>query len=401
MSPYDAVVMLTWSNWFTELRSNRYHYATRFASCYPVLFVQPDRDEPGYLIETSEIKNLMVLHVPMWSGRVQTQALNDALRYLGIQKPLYWVYNVNFVHYLVTQTEKTVVFHATEDYLSNDSPIKFKKRASLRALLFMCLEMTDILVSVSEGVAQSYLKHTDFSGDSLVVSNGCDYDFYQVQVVARAQNKQNIAFYQGNIFNKLDYDLLIALVQALPAWQFHFCGPVLFHEPKWQQLKAFENVCYLGILTPEQLRDAAHQATVGIIPFQQDDWLVKRSLPLKAFEYLACDLPVVSTPIDALKPYAAVFSFAETLDAFKAALERSSALRENQEALKQRRQVAKSEGYDQKFDVVHQTILKQNFKPNQTHVLSRQLKQNLKRDLVVVFKNKLKTRVKNKLKLLL
>ena len=44
---FDAIVMLTWSDWFTEPVSNRYHYATRFAKHLPVIFVQPDKEEGG------------------------------------------------------------------------------------------------------------------------------------------------------------------------------------------------------------------------------------------------------------------------------------------------------------------------------------------------------------------
>src|SRR5437016_5499446 len=52
---FDGVVMLTWSDWRTEPRSNRYHYATRFARSLPVLFVQPDGVGRSCSFEETEV----------------------------------------------------------------------------------------------------------------------------------------------------------------------------------------------------------------------------------------------------------------------------------------------------------------------------------------------------------
>ena len=53
---FDAVVMLTVSDWHEEPRSNRYHYATRFARIAPVVFVQVDRPTMGFSFEESGIR---------------------------------------------------------------------------------------------------------------------------------------------------------------------------------------------------------------------------------------------------------------------------------------------------------------------------------------------------------
>lgn len=58
LSEFDCLVMLTWSDWHTELRSNRYHYVTRFAATgKEVVFVQPD-----LLVIPRKIINVWAIH---------------------------------------------------------------------------------------------------------------------------------------------------------------------------------------------------------------------------------------------------------------------------------------------------------------------------------------------------
>src|SRR3990167_32875 len=92
----DSVVMLTWSNWHTESRKNRYHYATRFARYVPVIFVQPDLNEEVFKWEKTEIPNLEILHLSdIYNGK-QRRLLQQALANKNIKNPLWWIYNCKF-----------------------------------------------------------------------------------------------------------------------------------------------------------------------------------------------------------------------------------------------------------------------------------------------------------------
>ena len=68
----DSVVMLSWSNWKAEPRSNRYHFALRFSRYLPVIFVQADLVEQIVRIEKTEIDNVVILHVYAHYGYEQT-----------------------------------------------------------------------------------------------------------------------------------------------------------------------------------------------------------------------------------------------------------------------------------------------------------------------------------------
>ena len=75
---FDAVVMLTWSDWHREPRSNRFHYATRFARHLPVYFVQPDAADGQISFERIELFDITLVHVPAVYDAASARALGQA-----------------------------------------------------------------------------------------------------------------------------------------------------------------------------------------------------------------------------------------------------------------------------------------------------------------------------------
>ncbi|MCC8417681.1 MAG: glycosyltransferase [Rickettsia endosymbiont of Bryobia graminum] len=349
---FDTVIMLTWSNWHTELRSNRYHYASRFSQHLPVIFVQPDLIEPKYYYETTELNNLYILHMYGQYGEQQNDLLTQALAEKNVQRPLIWSYNPYFADYLQNIKSPLRIFHGTEDYFSIDSPMRITDDIPVQ-MFKLTMERTDLLVSVSEGVNESFYKNIGYGNDSIVLTNGCDYHFYSKYVSVskiKKNSEKNVVFYQGNIYSKLNYELLNELVKKLPNWEFWFCGQVVFNEPAWQKLCENPNVKYLGLMRVKELRKYFYRSTVSIIPFVDQDWIIERSFPLKSFEYLAAALPVVTVPIKALLPYSEVFHFAQTADEFKEKIELAAKERYDVDALGKRLKAAAAQNYDLKFD---------------------------------------------------
>jgi len=361
----DSIVMLTWSDWFKELRSNRYHYATRFAKIKPVIFVQPDLAESRYFFEETGIENIVVLHIPNTYDAIQEQLFNKALTERGCIQPIFWIYNCNFQSLLAKRYSVLNVFHGTEDYLASDSRIKFQDKTLIEAYL-NTISQCQLIITVSDGVKESFESNTDFDAKIATVYNGCDYSFYCPikNQAAPISPSSKIAFYQGNIFDKLDYDLLLKLTKMLPDWTFNFCGKVLFNEKGWQQLCAQPNVNYLGLITPEEIRAQSYLSTVGLIPFVQNEWLIERSFPLKTFEYLASGLPVVSIPIKNILNFSDVIQFAETAQEFAEQINHAALQRADAEHTKRRLQVASQQDYDIRFQealqIIESTIAEQN-----------------------------------------
>jgi glycosyltransferase involved in cell wall biosynthesis len=378
---FDAVVILTFeSNWKTEPRSNRYHYATRFARHLPVIFVQMTGQAGEYRFEDTEIPNLTLLHLPAPSfdddidkdGYIWQLGLS--LRRRKVLRPLFWIYEFRLAKFLRTAYSELTIFHATEDFTLEGSFPDAAGKQSLRQTLVEC----DGLVAVSEAVRKNYERFSEHPLPTCLASNGCDFSYFHSDLVNRPQiGKPLRAIYQGGINFRLDLELLLHLAKRLPHWEFRLLGIAVFApseellQNQWSNLKNLPNVKWLGAVDVATLREEMTQATVGLIPFRQMP-VVKVSLPLKAYEYVACGLPVVTVPIDALQTNPALFATATDAAEFADAMERVAPTRYDPARLKIRQAEAKANSYDAKFEHVVEFIeqlTKKSYGPAKANLL--------------------------------
>ncbi len=350
---FDAVVMLTVSDWMTEPRSNRYHYATRFAARHRVIFVQPDRAS-GHAFEASGVPGIEILHVPESFGQEQAAAIAQGLAERRVLRPLLWIYSANYMDAVERIHAPLRVLHATEDYFSPE--LRRQQKPAFYERLTRLFARLDLLVAVSDGVMTSYRRQGGYGGPALLLENGCDYKAIRAAVGATPQPQRGsespVAFYQGGINYRLDYELLTQLARDKPDWRFEFCGRVHDAGPVWQQFLELPNVRYLGELDHDAVLAHAARATAGLMPFTQTPFIQRVSMPLKAFEYAACGLPVVGVPIDALARWPDIFLTATTASGFGDQLERARDLARDPVALSERLRVAEQQDYDARFAVL-------------------------------------------------
>lgn len=350
---FDAVVMLTLSNWKTEPRSNRYHYAKRFAARSRVIFVQIHQDDAfsGYTFEPSGTDGIEILYVSKQFGPAQSAAIAAALTSRKVLRPLLWVYSPHYIDAIERIYSPLRVLHATEDYFSPElrnqqQPVFYQRLSRLFSRL-------DLLVAVSQGVLTSFRQNGGYRGEALLLENGCDFKTIRSVVEGLPRVDRSgmppLAFYQGGINYRLDFPLLLELARTRRDWSFEFCGRVFEPGPVWTELLALPNVHYLGELSHEEVMARAARATVGLMPFTQTPFIQKISLPLKAFEYAACGLPVVGVPIQSLERWPDIFLSATDAAGFSAQMERARAL--DHDALRgdQRLDIAAQQDYDERF----------------------------------------------------
>lgn len=351
--------MLTWSTWKTEPRSNRYHYASRFARDLPVFFVQP-WSKPGtpLRVEPTEIRGVEVVHCSTALRARDVLQFRQLLSKRRVRFPLLWIYNSLHYEPLIAAIPQALqVFHATEDFFTPSVGWELDQQATAESVRKQ-LSSIDLLVAVSEGVLSSFRTKGDYAGSALIAENGCDAAFLACAVDAQpvpTQFKQRAVF-QGGINKRLDYPLLLDLVRMLPNWEFLFCGSDEHAGDEWRTLRTQTNVRYLGILGPADVANLMCSATVGLIPFVQDEWIAN-SFPLKALEYVACGLPVVSVPIVALRRFSSDIYFARTPVDFAAAIESAAQTRFDTTSLVRRRQLAEANSYDRRFAAVVNALL--------------------------------------------
>jgi len=348
---FDVVIMLTWSNWDMEPRSNRFHFATRFAKELPTLFIQTSYSQQGISIRPSGIDNLEIIEIPKLMTASDVSNIKLLLYNRGFINPLIWIYDPVTYSTLIRDIPNSYkVFHATENYLIK-TEVWNQGIPNLVESVKGLLKKVHLVVYVAKALEKSYVEIGGYGGVGLVVENGCDAEFFSgLNNAVKSTNAHHrpSVIYQGGINNRLDYKLLLALIKSMDDWDFKFCGRVE-ENATWEKLVKLKNVSYLGELSAEVLAFQMHSSTVGIIPFIQDDY-IRDSLPLKAYEYVACGLPVVSVPITQLQSDPEVFSIAVNAAEFEVKIRLSEDRRNNLELIKKRYEISQLNSYNSRFN---------------------------------------------------
>jgi glycosyltransferase involved in cell wall biosynthesis len=164
-----------------------------------------------------------------------------------------------------------------------------------------------------------------------------------------------LGFY-GVIDERFDADLVSSMADAHPEWQIVLVGPVVKIDPA--TLPKQHNVHYMGQRTYDQLPQFLAGWDVCLLPFAMND-STKFISPTKVLEYMAAELPSVSTPITDVKvPYGDVVAIAETPEEYIAACERQLALSPDEKAAmgKRMREVVAGTSWDLTASRMHELI---------------------------------------------
>ncbi|MEA2722652.1 MAG: hypothetical protein QOH59_423 [Gemmatimonadales bacterium] len=130
--------------------------------------------------------------------------------------------------------------------------------------------------------------------------------------------RPRLGFY-GVIDERLDLEIVDRLAQAHPDWQIVLVGPVVKIDP--DRLPRRPNIHYFGQRTYEELPRYLAGWDVCLLPFARND-ATRFISPTKTLEYMAAELPIVSTPItDVAEPYGHIVYLGSTPDEFLAACE--------------------------------------------------------------------------------
>jgi UDP-galactopyranose mutase len=125
-----------------------------------------------------------------------------------------------------------------------------------------------------------------------------------------------LGFY-GVIDERLDLALLDTVARARPHWQIVLVGPVVKIDPA--SLPHRPNIHYFGQRSYEELPRYLAGWDVCLLPFARND-ATRFISPTKTLEYMAAELPIVSTPItDVAEPYGDIVYLGSTAEEFLAA----------------------------------------------------------------------------------
>lgn len=125
-----------------------------------------------------------------------------------------------------------------------------------------------------------------------------------------------LGFY-GVIDERLDLELIDRVAAARPEWRIVLVGPVVKIDPETLPRRA--NIHYFGQRSYDELPAYLAGWDVCLLPFARND-ATRFISPTKTLEYMAAELPIVSTPItDVADPYGDIVYLGGTPEEFLAA----------------------------------------------------------------------------------
>jgi glycosyltransferase involved in cell wall biosynthesis len=126
--------------------------------------------------------------------------------------------------------------------------------------------------------------------------NAVDYDKYPIKCPnimqsILAEGKPIIGYY-GALADWIDYDLINLVAKKKLDWNIVLIG--IDYDQSMKRLEKLANIKYLGFKKYQDLPNYGIWFDVAIIPFKEGD-IAKSTSPLKLFEYMAMNKPVVAT----------------------------------------------------------------------------------------------------------
>ncbi len=152
--------------------------------------------------------------------------------------------------------------------------------------------------------------------------------------------------FYGVIDERLDLEVVDRLSEAHPDWQIVLVGPIVKIDPN--VLPRRPNLHYLGQRSYEDLPRYLAGWDVCLLPFARNE-ATRFISPTKTLEYMAAELPIVSTPIaDVAEPYGGIVYLGDTPEEFIAACEEAlaSSPEERFERVQQMREVLAGTSWD-------------------------------------------------------
>jgi glycosyltransferase involved in cell wall biosynthesis len=303
-----------------------------------------------------------------WDQRIvkaHARSLLRIARSLGDRRPVLFLFHPKFVSYADAVPDLPLVYHAFDTYAG--LPGWTGELAGAEAEL---VERASVILASSDGIgadlpgtgpARYHLLENgaDVEMFSSGSSNACPAD------LARIPHPR--IGYVGRVTSKLNFALMAELAIARADWQWVFVGPVVLpkdHSVEMgavarvglESLRRLPNVHFLGEKLPIELPAYVAHMEVNTLCYRLEGGWWVNCYPLKLHEYLASGRPVVSTPLNVVRPFAAVVALAESrcewISALASAIDAGGV-----GSVHSRIEVASRNSWDRRVDVLEHRLL--------------------------------------------
>jgi glycosyltransferase involved in cell wall biosynthesis len=339
------------------------HLMTRLAEHYQILFIEEPVYSEGeaHLQKTAVAPNITVCrpHTAIRSPGFHDDQIPTLQTLLGDlvaddEDPVVWFYTPMALPLLQGLHPSKVVYDCMDELAAfRNAPKQLLQRENA------LLNIADLCFTGGPSLYQSKRERHD---NAHCFSSSVDAKhFRQAQDRSLSHPDQahiphpRLGFY-GVIDERFDTELVRAMAAAHPEWQIVLVGPVVKIDPA--HLPVAPNIHYMGQRNYPDLPKFLAGWDVCLLPFALNE-STKFISPTKVLEYMAAELPSVSTPITDVKvPYGDVVAIAQGPDDYIAACERMLAITDaEREKMRTRmREVVAGTSWDKTAARMHELI---------------------------------------------
>lgn len=311
------------------------HLLSRLAKHFHVSFIEEPVHETGepHVTVSSPLPNLTVYraHTPV----EQPGFADEQLPYMrdlvgkaaaGTGAPIVWFYTPMALPLLDDLDAAAVVYDCMDELASfkNPPPCLLDREAEL-------LRRADIVFT---GGPSLYNAKKDRHHNVHCFSSSVDVAHFRQALDRNSAHpsqqplsRPRLGFY-GVIDERFDPGIVDAMAQAHPDWEIVLVGPVVKIDPAI--LPRHPNIHYAGQATYDELPKYLAAWNVCLMPFAMNE-STRFISPTKSLEYMAAELPIVSTPVrDVVESHGDVVEIADGPEEFIRACEKVLQLRQDE-----------------------------------------------------------------------
>ena len=202
---------------------------------------------------------------------------------------------------------------------------------------YMLKDKENIFVVVTADALKKDVEQNRGNEKLIVSSNGVDYNHFkqidenfvfEKEFRDIIESNKPIIGYYGAIASWFDYDLIKYIAKSKKNCNIVLIGIKYDESIDKAGLNEYENIYHIGAKDYSILQNYANQFAVCTIPFKIND-ITKATSPVKLFEYMALEKPIITTAMDECKKYKSVM-VANTKEEFVSLIDK--ALRINKDS---------------------------------------------------------------------
>ena len=283
-------------------------------------------------------------------GGRRPRAVARTARLLGFRRPVVLTLHPGSLAEVQALQSSGTVYYAVDEWTGFlDDP---EQVHVMRAREEAMLRYADVAVGVSPRLQRRF---AEWRPNAYLQTGGVDVEQFGPDRLASLPPHPELAGLPrpriglvGQLDRRVDQALLHALADRHPEWHIVLVGRVR-PEIDFSALRARPNVHFVPFQSHAQLPQVLRALDVCLIPYVLTP-LTQSCNPLKAYEYLATGLPIVSTPLEGLGEVREGIDIAATPEQFVAAV--AAALADPERGRAQRLRLAAGQSWERRTDAI-------------------------------------------------